>query len=374
MSPEDEAILKKFYYDPTTGYSNAKKTLQMLKSKGYKQFNLKDVDEWIKKQSIAQIHKQTSRQPGHVIIAPPLSYQMDLYFYPSSYTKKNKGYSSIFAAIENTTRKGYLVPMLDKSQKSVNKAFDIFLKEINFKIKNLTSDNDSTFQSHSFKEICNKHEIKQYFAEVGDHNKLGLINRFIKTMKDKTEKFFTNTGGVNWVDNIFKLLANYNNTVSESTGKAPNEINQKEANLVRYKEYIKNLPALIKFKKFQIGDKVRTLKRKGIFEKGGKLYSSKTYVIAKIKGYSFKLKNPDTNKLVKRTFKYYELQRVGAIEKDESRDLGQNVVKVKKALKVDRKVAQEQKQLESDVTEEVKRPKRPKREQKPTEKLLRTFA
>ena len=66
--------------------------------------------------------------------------------------------------------------------------------------------------------IDNKIDHQTTFTN--DHNRLGIINRAIKTLRDiNQERDFT-------VQSMNRALNAYNNSIHSSTGKEPNEFNQ----------------------------------------------------------------------------------------------------------------------------------------------------
>ena len=52
--------------------------------------------------------------------------------------------------------------------------------------------------------------------EVGDHNVLGIVDRFVQTLKNKIYKYFTKNSDSKWIDKIDKITENYNNTPHSS--------------------------------------------------------------------------------------------------------------------------------------------------------------
>ena len=61
-----------------------------------------------------------------------------------------------------------------------------FLKQLNEKtvINSLTCDLGSEFKNNDFEKYCKKNDIKLFFVKSDGH-KLGIINRFHRTLKQK---------------------------------------------------------------------------------------------------------------------------------------------------------------------------------------------
>jgi len=92
-----------------------------------------------------------------------------------------------------------------------------------------------------------------------------VVERFIRTLKDITTKYFTEHSTRDWVNNITKFLQIYNNRKHSKTKLSPVEASKprnegKVGEQCQQEEYEYEPP------KFLIGDKVRI--SRGTFEKG----------------------------------------------------------------------------------------------------------
>ena len=101
----------------------------------------------------------------------------------------NNGYDVMLNVIEITSRRGYCYPMKDKKTPQVIAAFKAFLNDVNNKVANLTTDNGSEFISREFKKLVKENNINHFTADVGDHNKMGMIERFNRTIKALISKY-----------------------------------------------------------------------------------------------------------------------------------------------------------------------------------------
>ena len=61
------------------------------------------------------------------------------------------------------------------------------------------------------------------FYVVGDSHKLGIINRFHRTLKEKILKYFISSGTTRWIDVIDKIIITYNNTEISTIKCTPTE-------------------------------------------------------------------------------------------------------------------------------------------------------
>ena len=118
---------------------------------------------------------------------------------------------------------------------------------------------------------------------VGDSHKLAIINRFHRTLKEKMLKFFIATNSVRWIDDLQKMISNYNNTYNSGIKYSPLEASKPliTAKIIQEKrEKTDEINANEKI--YNIGDKCRIFKDKELFDKLQTSYSEKIYNIIKV--------------------------------------------------------------------------------------------
>ena len=93
-----------------------------------------------------------------------------------------------------------------------------------------------------------------------------MVERVIRTIKNKIYTYFTATGSWNWYNFLHKIIQNYNNTIHRSIKCTPLNARTKINKLL----YINNIQLKHKKQKtkFKINDKVRISKYKHNFSKG----------------------------------------------------------------------------------------------------------
>ena len=91
-------------------------------------------------------------------------------------------------------------------------------------INSVTCDDGTEFKNRQFKDYCEKENIQLYFVKSDGH-KLGIINRFHRTLKEKMTQYFTANDTVKWIDIIDDLVYNYNHSVNRGIGAAPYQVN-----------------------------------------------------------------------------------------------------------------------------------------------------
>ena len=119
--------------------------------------------------------------------------------------------------ININSRKLYAIPMNSKNSSSVLSALQFFINEVK-EIHSITSDQDAAYLKQDVVKFMIDHKIDFQTTFTNDHNRLGIINRAIKTLRDiNNERDFT-------IQSMKKALNAYNNSIHSSTGKEPNEM------------------------------------------------------------------------------------------------------------------------------------------------------
>ena len=112
--------------------------------------------------------------------------------------------------------------------------------------------------------------------------KASIVERFIRTLKSRIERYFTENNTFKWIDILPKLSEAINNTVNRSIGMAPNEVNFENRKKVFRMLYGSRTPPIDC--KYAVGDIVRIPLRKNIFDKGYKpSWSKELYTIKRVK-------------------------------------------------------------------------------------------
>jgi hypothetical protein len=149
-------------------------------------------------------------------------------------------------------------------------------------------------------------------------------------------------------------MENYNNTYHSSIKATPNKA--KASVVIKADaERVRKVDALSK--KFKVGDHVRLLREKGIFEKNVGNFEVGIYTISEVNSQSYQVID-DMGVELQRTVQHYELVKVqGTTQKYVGKKVGQNAVQAAvKDVKIDRKIASGGIERFADVDEP--RPKR----------------
>ena len=175
-------------------------------------------------------------------------------------SKDNEGVNFLLLVIDIFSKYGWIVPLKDKKGETVANALKTIFKER--KPGKLWTDKERKFYNKDVKKL-----IELYSTE--NEEKSSIVERWIRTMKEKMWKYFTDNNTYNYMSVLPDLVEDYNNTVHSSTKFTPVDASKKENELTvwrnlypdRYK--INNLTP-----KFSVGEEVRIIKKKKVFEKG----------------------------------------------------------------------------------------------------------
>jgi hypothetical protein len=239
------------------------------------------VKEWLNKQQNKQITTVKTSKKSFLPIYSETSYsfQIDLTFFPR-YKKQNQQYNVLFTAININTRFAYAYYSKDKNMITIlNMLKDMEKKTV---INAITCDEGTEFNNREFIKYCDENDIELYIVK-NDSHKLGIINRFHRTIKDKLTKYFIAKDTVKWIDIIDKIIFNYNHTINKGIGIEPYKVNNFiEHEIILWKrketELFNN-----KNEDFNIGDKVRIINKKILFnDKMLPNYSSTVFTVRKV--------------------------------------------------------------------------------------------
>ena len=240
----------------------------------------------------------------------------------------NDGYTFLLLVIDIFSKYGWIVPLKNKKGKTVAKALENIFEER--KPEKLWTDKGTEFYNKDVKKLLDIYNTE-------NEEKSSIVERWIRTMKEKMWKYFTDNNTYKYIDVLPELVEDYNNTVHSSIKMTPIDASKKKNELTvwrnlypdRYK--INNLTP-----KFSVGDEVRIIKKKKVFEKGYTTrWTEEIFTIKEIQN-----TNPITYKLedlqgeeIKGTFYEPELQKteqqIFRIEKIIKKEKGKSLVKWK---------------------------------------------
>ena len=293
-------IIKKYYYGTKTGFQSAEKMYQKLKNYGIK---LQQIKDFLKSQETYQLHKSVKKVSNYFpIYATHRSeiFQIDLMDL-SNISNYNNGYKYLLICIDVRTRFVYIRPLKNKFSTTVNEAMKSILNIE--KPEKIQADRGSEFINYNFKKLLENNNIHIQFLESS--HKLGIINRFCRTIRSMIEKYLTAYKTNNYINVLNDLVENYNSSYHKGIKSSPNNPNEKLIDQINLKKYFK---AKEEETKFVLEDNVRFIRNKKAFEKGSlPHYSSTIHHVIDNDEHSYKL---DNNKW----YLYYELIKISDVQ------------------------------------------------------------
>lgn len=328
------------------GYPGITKMWHLVKLNNLN-YTYKEVKDFISKQTPYQLHKVPTKNIMHPITtaASQVNYQVDT-LHMQKFYKENKGMKYILLVIDIFNRVGRAIPMLNNTSVDAVDAFKIATKSMGMP-KIVTSDDGSEFKGE-FKNFLKSNNILHSVTSKGDHNKLGMVDRFSKTIKHMLYKHFTNTEYTNWIDVIDGFVDSYNNSPnSNMCDLTPNEANKYEFDTFNCN--MKRVNNVNKEEKLKVGDSVRIILEsdklaKGYYQK----WSTKVYTIKEKKGLYYILDDG-------RKYRSHDLQLVNV--SDSTKEVKNVAHEAKQAKRIEDKEKREDIKKENIITEKRVRTK-----------------
>ena len=233
-----------------------------------------------------------------------------------AFSKHNEGYTFLLLVIDIFSKYGWVIPLENKEGKTVAEALKTIFKER--KSEKLWTDKGKEFYNKNVKDF-----VELYSTE--NEEKSSIVERWIRTMKEKMWKYFTDNNTYTYIDILPDLVEDYNNTVHSSTKLTPVEASKKKNELTVWRNlYPDRLKIHDLTPKFSVGDEVRISKKKKTFEKGYTTrWTEEIFTITKIQ---------NTNPI---TYKIADLQGEeidGTFYEPELQKTEQQVFKIEKVI------------------------------------------
>ena len=220
------------------------------------------------------VHDQRKPQPKymHIYSKVPYAYQMDTFF-----QSRKVCYLML---ININSRKAYAYEMAGKGAKEVLRSLNEFIRE-EPDCRSIASDQDTAYLSNMVLDFMRDHNIIYTTTLDEDHNKLGIINRFMRTIRDMKDRE-PNT-------DILSLVESYNDMPHSSLDyKSPNEFTPDDE-----LRYIEKMSRQANPYKFNPGESVRVVLNQNPLTKKRTNLSKESYLIDSKAGNQFVIRSSD---------------------------------------------------------------------------------
>lgn len=128
-----------------------------------------------------------------------------------AFKQKNRGYRYILIVIDVFSKKAYAEPLKDKTAKSVTEAMEIIFNRVGQHIQNLHTDDGKEFFNGLMKQLLARYGNINHYSTYSV-KKASIVERLIRTIKQKLYMQFTLIGSNIWYNILEKTIDNYNNT------------------------------------------------------------------------------------------------------------------------------------------------------------------
>ena len=179
-----------------------------------------------------------------------------------AFSKFNRGVRYLLTVIDVFSKYGWMLPLKDKTGKSLADTFKEIFKKSKRKPEKLGTDKGREFFNKHVKELG----VELYSTE--NEEKSSAAERWNRTMKEKMFKYFTANNTNKYIDVLDEFVERYNNMRHSSIKMTPVEASKKENEVRVYGNLYPDLTRRPMRAKDKIGDRVRIQKKKGLFEKG----------------------------------------------------------------------------------------------------------
>ncbi|XP_070162568.1 uncharacterized protein [Polyergus mexicanus] len=178
------------------------------------------------------------------------------------YARLNKGHNYILTVIDVLSK--WAVPLKSKSANEVTRALSKIMRDSKRCPKNLQTDKGKEFYNADMRNFAKKRGVNHY--STYSVMKASIVERFNRTLKNFMWKYFTLNGTYKWIDELPRLVEEYNTRKHRTISMRPVDVTPKIADKLLNTVYSNiKIAAPVKFK---VANPVRVSKFKTIFEKG----------------------------------------------------------------------------------------------------------
>ncbi len=195
--------------------------------------------------------------PFHIMMSDTINYRS--YAMPL-----NKNYKYIMVLVDVFSKRAWAEPMKRINEFDATIAMENMLRKLPDIPQTIITDKGTEYYNSKMKNLFDRMAIKHY--SIRGKHKACVAERFIRTLKGRMEKYFWAIKKHKWIDVLQQFIQNYNETFHRSIKMAPNDVNE-----TNRADVFKTLYPLSKDNKpprLSVGDLVRLLKPKTIFDKG----------------------------------------------------------------------------------------------------------
>lgn len=220
-----------------------------------------DAYDWLQEQDVYTLHKNYRKKfARRAVHAPGLLHTVhgDLADM-QALAKHNDGYRYFLILVDCYSRRFFVEPVKSKTSADMEIAFDkIFSSNNGWLPSALVTDQGLEFYAAKMKKYFANHNINHYSTK--SEIKASLAERGIRTVKTRLFKALTHANTFRWIDKLPKIIDGINHTINRTLGRTPASIQPGDLQDRRLQMTKKKF-------KFAVGDTVRLLKYRQMFDK-----------------------------------------------------------------------------------------------------------
>jgi hypothetical protein len=260
------STLQTLYTNPSLpgSFAGLENFYHALRQAGHK-FRKKDVQKFLRDKDAYTLHyPRRVRFPRNKVIVPGIddTWQIDLADM-TNISKDNGKVKYILVCIDVLSKYLSMEPTEDKTGKAIVEALIAIFERTERMPRQIQSDDE--FKNIVVQKFLEDNEINFYTTKLD--LKACVVERVIRTMKERMNRYFTEKSTHKYVDILQKLVDAYNNSKHRTLGITPYQVTEKnEARL--WRKLFKYKPPDKCVFKFNIGDIVRLSSPKEVFDKG----------------------------------------------------------------------------------------------------------
>ena len=97
----------------------------------------------------------------------------------------------------------------------------------------LNSDLGSEFISNAFKALMSRLGIEINYVDVGEHKKLAIVDRFVRTLRQKINMYLSQYHTTKYIDVLEKIVDKYNISFHTGIKKIPSEVTYEDPHIFK---------------------------------------------------------------------------------------------------------------------------------------------
>lgn len=300
-------ILEKTYYDVSnpgsfSGVENLRRNTNIPRH---------IVKNWLSGEDAYTLHKRVvkGKRRATIVSGIRIQYQCDL-MDTQNIKKENDMYAYVLLCIDIFSKMAYARPLKNKTSTCVIPALKSIFEEAGL-CKQIQTDKGSEFLNRRVQDFLRSKNIK-HFTSQNENIKCAIVERLIRTIRDKLGRYFTYSNSVRYIDKLQAIMTSYNNSFHRSIQMKPIDVSPDNAVLVRETLY-GHIKPITKPSSIQPGDQVRITKSRMVFKKSYlPSWSEEIFTVSRVLNtipYTYKLKDYNGDELTGSWYAF-EIQQV----------------------------------------------------------------